>query len=285
MHAIGQLHTTREAAGIFNGKVSQAELAAYNGLVEGSAEQGRKGIIPDILVSNYPAETQEGLDRLDGTTSLSKELIVENKGLRNTPQNYPKNKRATDSKAEKVIKEYSDKCRSLDSEIYPQPVGSTQEGPFTKALKQFAHGGIIPIVVGAFGETNNGFDKLVKKMAKLAAKTERGKRAAPARYGSSRGPEVLHLTLMRRYLGVQFVKINAQHKLRRMHLVGASQEEAMALAHNGGRAARIWNRFTDCPSYLRANYFRQGAYQAWLEFVDQNVPIHPTSRDRVRRMV
>jgi hypothetical protein len=44
-------------------------------------------------------------------------------------------------------------------------------GPFEKALHTFATGGPIPICVGAFGETNTSFDKLVIKLANLAAKT------------------------------------------------------------------------------------------------------------------
>jgi hypothetical protein len=37
-------------------------------------------------------------------------------------------------------------------------------GPFEKALRTFATGGPIPLVVGAFGETNRELDKIVVMM-------------------------------------------------------------------------------------------------------------------------
>jgi hypothetical protein len=52
-------------------------------------------------------------------------------------------------------------------------------GPFERALHTFATGGPIPICVGAFGETNTLFDKLIIKLANLAAKTPYGRQLLP----------------------------------------------------------------------------------------------------------
>jgi hypothetical protein len=70
----------------------------------------------------------------------------------------------------------SKKAHHIDSVVAPsetRPLGMTNgpTGHFEKALHTFATGGPIPICVGAFGETNTSFDKLVIKLANLAAKT------------------------------------------------------------------------------------------------------------------
>jgi hypothetical protein len=90
--------------------------------------------------------------------------------------------------------------------------------------------GPIPICVGAFGETNTSFDKLVIKLANLAAKTPYGRRLSPYPLQSGHGADTLLRIQFCHVLGVQFVKANARHKQERLHLVGSTRDEAVHLA-------------------------------------------------------
>jgi hypothetical protein len=71
----------------------------------------------------------------------------------------------------------------------------------------------------------------------------------------------------RHVLGVQFVKVNARHKLERLHLVGSTRDEAVHLA-NGQKQqnSHHWNPYTDCPSRYSNNYGRGSNYQSWYDF-------------------
>jgi hypothetical protein len=102
--------------------------------------------------------------------------------------------------------------------------------PFERALHTFATGGPIPICVGAFGETNTLFDKLIIKLANLAAKTPYGQQLLPYPLQSGRGANTLLHIQFRCVLGVQFAKANARHKLECLHLVGSTRDEAVYLA-------------------------------------------------------
>ena len=141
-------------------------------------------------------------------------------------------RRATDIRADKVLKDYETKAKALDAELCPELVNANLTGAFENAYRSFAYRGVIPMVFGAFGETNQGFDSIVQLCAKLASKTRQGSWISPDAYGSARGPDVMHLTAFRCYLGVQIVKANARLKRQRLHLVGRTEEEAQALAHS-----------------------------------------------------
>ena len=52
-------------------------------------------------------------------------------------------------------------------------------GPFEAAIGEFHTGNVFPIVVGAFGEVNEDGSKLIKKLARLTAKTDFGKSMSP----------------------------------------------------------------------------------------------------------
>jgi len=269
---ISGFNTIMEAENIFRGKISAEHHDAYlDHYFRRENADKRRAIIPDILVQNYPA-SRDDIATVRTATARTKPAIFEIKGLRCTASNYPKTIRATDSRARKVPNEYRDKAHLIDVKIAPEetrPLNSANgpSGPFEKALRTFATSGPIPVVVGAFGETNKEFDKIVIMCSKLAAKTNYGRRLSPHAVGSGQGADTLLRIQFRRVLGVQFVKANARHKLERLHLVGSTPEEAIRLAkqqkqHN----ARHWNANTDCPSRFSANYGRDGNYQAWYEF-------------------
>jgi hypothetical protein len=99
-------------------------------------------------------------------SARTKPAIIEIKGLRISPNTYPATIRATDSRARRIPKDYRKKAHRINSVVAPsetRPLETTNgpTRPFEKALHTFATGGPIPICVGAFGETNTSFDKLV----------------------------------------------------------------------------------------------------------------------------
>ena len=214
---------------------------------------------PDILVHNYPIKSQDDLDHLDGPSARTKSAIFEIKGLRVSDQLYPRTRRATDIRAANVLKDYEQKAKALDVELCPELITANLTGAF-------AFNGIIPVVFGAFGETNHDFDSFVRDWAKLAAKTRSGSWISPEAYGSTCSPDALYLASFRRYLGVQIVKANARHKRQRLHLVGRTEEEAKRLAHSQP-SRTTWNPNTDCPSRFKANYTSYGPYQTWFDFL------------------
>jgi len=248
------LSTCVEAKNSFRGKVPSANHDAY--VQHFLRENLRHGIIPDILVQNYP---KDDVDSLFTTTARTKEAIFEIKGIRVSPNNYPISRRATDRRAAQIPTEYRNKARAIDLRLAPHSAATI--GPFQRALRTFATGGPIPLCIGGFGETNEKFDETIHMLSTLAAQTKYGRNLTPA--GSTRDSSTLLRVEFRRALGVQFVKANARLKLERLHLVGSTKEEARSLAAQH-KSKRRWNPNTDCPSWFSANYSR-GNYQAWYE--------------------
>jgi len=264
-------NTIKEAQNIFRGKVSTAHHDSYIQRFISGSTTTRLGIIPDILVQNYPA-SRDDVATLRTASARTKPAIIEVKGLRVTHRNYPKTTRATDTRARRVPEEYKAKAHRIDHAIAPNETRPLSEangptGPFERALRTFATGGPIPVVVGAFGETNKEFDKLIIMCSKLAAKTAYGRRLSPHALGSGRGADSILRSQFRRVLGVQFVKADARLKLERVHLVGATPEEAIHLSRQQKRQnSQHWNPNTDCNSRFTANYGSDCNYQAWYEF-------------------
>ena len=217
-------------------------------------------------------------------------FIQEIKGLRVSDQLYPHSrrvqpKRATDIRAAKVTKDYELKAKALDVELCPELVNANLTGAFEHAYRSFAFNGVVPMVFGAFGETNEGSDSIIQCYAKLASKTHHGSWISPEAYGSARGPDALqytlHLAAFRCYLGVQIVKANARLNRQRLHLVGRTAEEAQALARSQPTRTS-WNPGTDCPFMFPANYNSQGPYHIRFEFLNTHGshPRHHSSSSR-----
>jgi len=268
---ISGFHTIKEAQNIFRGKVSTTHHDSYvQQFIRGSGDT-RRGIIPDILIQNYPA-SRDDIATIRTASARTKPALIEIKGLRLTQNTYPRTLRGTDSRAKRVPKDYKQKAHRIDLAVAPDETRPLNEengpsGPFEKALRTFATGGPIPVVVGAFGEANKELDKLVIMCSKLAAKTAYGRRLSPHALGTSCGADSILRCQFRRMLGVQFAKANARLKLERLHLVGATPEEAVHLSRQQKRHnSRHWNPNTDCPSRFSANYGGDCNYQAWYEF-------------------
>jgi hypothetical protein len=102
------LRTIKEAANIFHGKVSATHHDAYLENFIGNSDSNRRGIIPDILVQNYPV-SQDDITQIRTASAHTKPAIIEIKGLQISPNTYPATIQATDSHARRIPKEYRKK--------------------------------------------------------------------------------------------------------------------------------------------------------------------------------
>ena len=102
------------------------------------------------------------------------------------------------------------------------------EGPFSAAMNRFYKGQVIPLVAGAFGETNKDFNEIIKILAKEAAATDDGLTISPLVNTDRKGGAVAIMSQQfRRAIGVAIVRGQAKHKISRLHYVRATRREAM----------------------------------------------------------
>ena len=126
-------------------------------------------------------------------------------------------------------------------------------GPFRAALGRFFCGQVIPICAGWFGEINEDFDRVLKRIARAAAAGDHGLRISPLVNNDRKGGAFpIMLQQFRRAVGVAIVRGNAQHKLSRLHYVRATPEEAAATC----RANHSDNRWHP-QQHGRSSWFSQ----------------------------
>ena len=94
-------------------------------------------------------------------------------------------KQATDRQTHGDTREYIKKAHKIDLTVasdLTRPENQSRGlhmGPLERAVRGIARGGPIPIVFGAFGETNKELDSLVELCASFAAKTPYGRALSP----------------------------------------------------------------------------------------------------------
>jgi hypothetical protein len=82
------LCTIKEAANIFCGKVSATHHDAYLENFIRNSDSNQRGIIPDILVQNYPV-SQDDITQIHTASTCTKPAIIEIKVLQISPNTYP----------------------------------------------------------------------------------------------------------------------------------------------------------------------------------------------------
>ena len=150
-------------------------------------------------------------------------------------------RRGVDSKLKKVQREYSTRVEKLNKEC-DNDINST---PFTDALKNKFHtGGIIPVVFGAFGETDINTIRMIKTCAKLASNRSEIAEVTPLNDDNSRGSiyHVMH-TQFKRAVGVMATRTAAEIKLNRRNYIRSTIAEADSAAHPD------FKRWNDSRSY------------------------------------
>ena len=84
-----------------------------------------------------------------------------------TRYNFAQTK-AVESRATGIKSEYSRKVHRIDQAFAPDVVDDSTPGPFQNAYNAFCRGGVIPLVIGACGETNEDFQEVLKVCARMA---------------------------------------------------------------------------------------------------------------------
>ena len=83
-----------------------------------------------------------------------------------TRYNFARTK-AVESRATGIRSEYARKVERIDQIFAPNVVGNDNDGisgPFQNAYNTFCRGGVIPLVIGAYGETNEDFQHVLKSV-------------------------------------------------------------------------------------------------------------------------
>ena len=141
--------------------------------------------------------------------------------------------------------------------------------PFTEAFtKNFASGGVIPIVCGAFGEVNMKTHDLIKSCAKLAAAKADNSDVTPEDVSSAKGsPYNLILSQFRKAIGCLTVRTAAEEKLRKIMLIRSSRSEA----HNAAESAASNHRGKYHTGSLRwyKNFRNESFFHAFYRYQTQ----------------
>lgn len=179
MMKVAGIRSEKEAVKFLLGKVGDLHMKNYMSHLWSEARHRNSSFatVPAILAFEYPAGKQILNDSGD---TQSGEAFFEVKWYQANNIRYNHNnivRKPTDRRAIEVTNKYSNKFKKLDKEYAPDVVGDGSKGivePFESAQNQYVGGQVIPLVVGAFGETNKDFEIMMKRLAKLAAAGEDG---------------------------------------------------------------------------------------------------------------
>ena len=219
--------TTVEAQNLFNTSVEWRYLEPY------LAQFDRKdAIIPDILIHNYPADANANGHHVTPAIFDIKTVRVDKSG-----QTYRTGipghtiLRAVEKRERSCKTDYRRRASALDTKFAPDD----PQKPFTRTLQQNFHsGGVHPIIVGAFGETNIETHALLKMCAKHAAARESNSDVSPEEVASQFGSTYnILLAQFRRGLGCLSVRAAIEEKLRRVQLIRPTPTAAAAAADAG----------------------------------------------------
>jgi len=162
MMKLGGISAVKEAANFLIDKVGEPYITRYTNHIAFSPnyKTAQHAIIPDFHVFNFPAGCQT-INNSGATTSA--EAIFEIKPYSPCKSSYNHNNNNTtpaDRRTHDITLEYTQKFKKLDvvfaSEVVVGEHNATT-GPFISAQNHSYRGQIIPIVAGAFGNTNKDF--------------------------------------------------------------------------------------------------------------------------------
>ncbi|KAL3936491.1 MAG: hypothetical protein SGARI_002536 [Bacillariaceae sp.] len=190
-------------------------------------------MLPDIRIENYPHTTSQGVP-VCGTA------IFELKGVRQIRSFYSLNSRGCDSRARAVRTEHLRRVREFDElfcNIARDPDSPDIKGPFQKCYESHVTKGSIPLVFGAFGETNTTtMDGFLRTLAAVGGRTSSGLRLSPHPEGSSRASSKdILLRKYRQALGVMIARVHADLILLRLRFIHPTISAARQAAKNASR--------------------------------------------------
>ena len=110
-------------------------------------------------------------------------------------------------------------------------VDDSTPGPFQNAYNAFCRGGVIPLVIGAYGETNEDFQEVLKVCARMAVARGDAVYNSPIFETEVKGGAYsVTLHLYRRAIAGAIARGLSLHKRSRLHFVRGSRVEAARVA-------------------------------------------------------
>jgi hypothetical protein len=225
--------TDVEAYNLFHGKIPSPFIEEYSTAVNRERGDRRHGsdrricIVPDLICHNFPSADSP---RHAGRNVSTAQAIFEVKTISACPTRYERARtKAVESRATGIKSEYARHVKRIDRAFAPEMTGDdgNAPGPFQIAYRTFCKGGIIPLVIGAYGETNDEFQDLLKVCARMAVARGDAVYNSPIFETEVKGGAYsVTLHLYRRALAGVIARGLSLHKRSRLHFVRGSREEA-----------------------------------------------------------
>jgi hypothetical protein len=280
--ALATIPNTRQAVNFLAGRVGEPYGSRYsrhlmsNPPAQGGAKKALGAIVPDIYSPSHPTGGSIGSD--SGARPASAPAFFDVKTYQANRTNYGVDaENQADRRAQRARTSYKAKFGKLDRTFASDAPGFGQEGhrgPFSRTQDGFWRHGVIPLVVGAFGESSTGLMKLVKMWARHAASGDLGAAISPLANTDRKGGAfpIMHQQFLRA-IGVMTATGNAALKLNRIHYLRPTQQEA-AQAANTNHSKYRSNHFTQRGAhwYQRHAHEGYGGFQQFQNGYDSYVP-------------
>ena len=230
-------------------------------------------MVPDIIAYNWPSSDRP---RRAGRNCSTAPAIFEMKTISACPTRYDRARtKAVESRATGIRSEYVRKVKRIDQVFAPGVVGDGNDGvsgPFENAYSTFCKGGVIPLVIGAYGETNEDFQDVLKVCARMAVARGDAVYNSPVFETEVKGGAYsVTLHLYRRAIAGAIARGLSLHKRSRLHFVRGSRDEAARVAEEAknhfetggcfsgnGFSARYSSREYGHYEQFRSRGFRSG---------------------------
>jgi hypothetical protein len=190
-------------------------------------------IRPDFRIHNYKT-VKRGFGIVE--QSLVGEVKTVRVGSNNRYCHSRPSIQAVEKRDKDIRSEYNRKSKKLDEKY------SNGEKYFETAIKKFAKGGVMPFVIGAYGEINQEAQTFVSELATFASRHKETARMTPASFkdAGQKDPFQVILGQFRTILGCMTVKIQAELILQRINYIRSSKIAAETTAKHGPPRGRFW---------------------------------------------
>ena len=229
------------------GIVDEKHLKPYRDFIHGHKEPHKApgAIVPDLDTRFLPVKQPTDAS---GATKTAM-FVGDVKTCWLNKSNYDgavgkKEQRPVEKKAKIAKREYKAKLKDLDKKYASEIVGDGTNGvtgPFERSLNRIVTKNVVPLVIGWYGETNEGLDKLLMKLARIASNGPEAHGVSPLDNSDRRGGAYpIILQRMRRGLACLIARGQTRHLEGRIHYLRKTPDEA----HNTWRAHRrdnTWN--------------------------------------------
>jgi len=132
-----------------------------------------------------------------------------------------------------IVSSCNEKFKKIDKQFAADIVGNSDNdivGPFEAVQSPFYRGQVIPMCAGWIREVNEDFDKIIKVLAREAASGDDELTIISPMANTDKigGVVTVMLHQFRRAIGCAIIRVQAQHKLGRLHYVHATAARAVS---------------------------------------------------------